>query len=304
VRIGGRHTAYVKIAEGCDRPCAFCIIPKLRGAQRSRPIDDIAAEVTALAAAGTKEICLIAQDLTRYGWDLAGGRRWPQLLHRLAPIPGVHWIRLHYTFPSAFTDELIDAIATLPTVAKYVDVPLQHIDDGMLKLMRRGHSSRVTYELLERLRARIPGVVIRSTFISGHPGETDASTRRCATSWSRPARSRRRVPVLDRARHGQRHPAQPGAGQGRRRARRRADGAAARHLAGQARGMVGRELEVLVDGVSEETDLLLEGRYYGQAPGIDGVVYLADGTAPIGALVRARVTQAADHDLAASLELA
>ena len=304
VRIGARHTAYVKIAEGCDRPCSFCIIPKLRGAQRSRSIDDIAAEVTALAAAGTKEICLIAQDLTRYGWDLDGRPTLAQLLHRLAPIPGVHWIRLHYTFPSAFSDELIDAIATLPTVAKYVDVPLQHIDDGMLKLMRRGHSARVTHELVERLRTRVPGIVIRSTFISGHPGETPemhAALRKFLEDAQLD-----RVGVFP-------YSIEPGTVSAmlpNRVAATIADARAAELMELQRtisraklEAMVGQELEVLVDGISEETDLLLEGRYFGQAPGIDGVVYLADGTAPIGSLVRARVTQAADHDLAASLEL-
>ncbi len=207
--------------------------------------------------------------------------------------------------PSAFTDELIDAIATLPTVAKYVDVPLQHIDDGMLKLMRRGHSSRVTYELIERLRARVPGIVIRSTFISGHPGETDAMHAALRDFLTEAQLDR--VGVFP-------YSIEPGTVSGMlpNRVPAKVADARAAELMELQRGisrakleaMVGRELEVLVDGVSEETDLLLEGRYFGQAPGIDGVVYLADGTAPVGALVRARVTQAADHDLAASLELA
>lgn len=304
VRIGARHTAYVKIAEGCDRPCSFCIIPKLRGAQRSRSIDDIAREVAALAAAGTLEICLIAQDLTRYGWDLEGRPTLAQLLHRLAPIPGVHWIRLHYTFPSAFTDELIDAIATLPTVAKYVDVPLQHIDDGMLKLMRRGHTARATYDLIERLRTRVPGIVIRSTFIAGHPGETAAmhgALRDFLTEAQldrvgvfpysiEPGTVSAMLP----------HRVEPAVGDARVAELMELQRGISR---AKLEAMVGRELEVLVDGISGETDLLLEGRFFGQAPGIDGVIYLADGTAPIGSLVRARVTQAADHDLAASLEL-
>ena len=304
IRIGARHTAYVKIAEGCDRPCSFCIIPKLRGAQRSRSIDDVAREVEALAAQGTREICLIAQDLTRYGWDLDGRPTLAQLLHRLAPIPGVHWIRLHYTFPSAFTDELIDAIATLPTVAKYVDVPLQHIDDGMLKLMRRGHTARVTHDLIERLRTRVPGIVIRSTFIAGHPGETEAMHRALRDFLTEAQLDR--VGVFP-------YSIEPGTVSAMlpHRVEPTVGDARAAELMELQRGisrakletMVGRELEVLVDGISEETDLLLEGRFFGQAPGIDGTIYLADGTAPIGSLVRARVTQAADHDLAASLEL-
>src|ERR1044071_9671263 len=178
VRIGARHSAYVKIAEGCDRPCAFCIIPKLRGPQRSRAIEDIVAEVRALAADGVLEVNLIAQDLTRYGWDAGSTPEaratLAQLLRALGRVAGVSWIRLHYTFPSAFDDELIDAIAGEPKVVKYIDVPLQHISDAMLKRMRRGHSSRVTRELVAKLRERIDGVVLRTTFIVGHPGETAA----------------------------------------------------------------------------------------------------------------------------------
>ncbi len=304
VRIGARHTAYVKIAEGCDRPCSFCIIPKLRGPQRSRSIDDIAAEVAQLGGEGVKEVNLIAQDLTRYGWDLEGRPTLAALLRRIAGTKGIHWIRLHYTFPSAFTDELIDVIAGEPTIAKYVDVPLQHIDDGMLKLMRRGHSARVTYELVERLRARIPGVVLRSTFIAGHPGETDemfGSLKRFLTEVELD-----RVGVFP-------YSIEPGTTSAmlpHRVPQELADARVAELMALQAEiskrkleRLVGQELDVLVDGVSEETDLLLEGRFYGQAPGIDGVVYLADGTAPSGSIVRARVTQASEHDLAASLEL-
>src|SRR5687767_7519065 len=152
VRIGARHTAYVKIAEGCDRPCSFCIIPKLRGPQRSRTIDDIVAEARTLAAEGVLEINLIAQDLTRYGWDQgtspASRQTLAQLLRALGGVDGLRWIRLHYTFPSAFDDELVDTIASEPKVAKYIDVPLQHISDPMLKRMRRGHSGRVTRELI------------------------------------------------------------------------------------------------------------------------------------------------------------
>lgn len=304
VRIGARHTAYVKIAEGCDRPCSFCIIPKLRGPQRSRSIDDIAAEVAQLGAEGVKEVNLIAQDLTRYGWDLDGRPTLAALLRRIAGTPGIHWIRLHYTFPSAFTDELIDVIAGEPTIAKYVDVPLQHIDDGMLKIMRRGHTARITYELVERLRSRIPGVVLRSTFIAGHPGETEemfGALKRFLTDVELD-----RVGVFP-------YSIEPGtvaAMLPHRVPQDVADARVAELMALQAEisktkleRLVGQELEVLVDGISEETDLLLEGRFYGQAPGIDGVVYLADGTAPAGAIVRARVTQASEHDLAASLEL-
>ena len=192
-------------------------------------------------------------------------------------------------------------IASEPSVCKYVDVPLQHIDDGMLKTMRRGHSSKVTWDLIRRLRARIDDVVIRTTFIVGHPGETDDAFERLYdfvgearmehvgvfTYSIEPGTVAAMLP----------HRVDP--------EERRARLVELQRGISRARGeaMVGRDLEVLVEGISEESDLLLEGRWYGQAPGIDGVVYLADGTARPGDLVRARVTQAADYDLAASLDI-
>ncbi|CAN5460304.1 30S ribosomal protein S12 methylthiotransferase RimO [soil metagenome] len=308
VRIGALHSAYVKVAEGCDRPCSFCIIPKLRGPQRSRTIADIAAEVAQLGASGVREINLIAQDLTRYGWD--GGsspdsrETLAQLLRAIGTTAGVDWIRLHYTFPSAFDDELIDAIASEPKVVKYVDVPLQHIADPMLKRMRRGHSSRVTRELVKTLRARIPGLVLRTTFIVGHPGETEDEFKELCDFVGESG--------FDRA-GAFTYSIEPGTTSAMLPNRVEAAVAAARQeqlmeiqrKISRARheAMVGKEIEVLVEGISSETEHLLEGRWYGQAPGIDGVTYLADGEAQPGDLVRARVTQAADYDLAASLEV-
>ncbi|MDQ3364567.1 MAG: 30S ribosomal protein S12 methylthiotransferase RimO [Myxococcota bacterium] len=308
VRIGARHSAYVKVAEGCDRPCSFCIIPKLRGPQRSRRIDDIVAEARTLAAEGVLEINLIAQDLTRYGWDQGTSpearQTLAQLLRELGTIDDLEWIRLHYTFPSAFDDDLIDAIASTPKVVKYIDVPLQHISDPMLKRMRRGHSSRVTRELVQKLRARIDDVVLRTTFIVGHPGETPAEfDELCAFV----AESK-----FDRA-GAFTYSIEPGTTSAMLPNRVDADVMAERQQTlmeiqrtiSRARheAMVGRELTVLVEGVSSESEYLLEGRWYGQAPGIDGVTYLANGQVPAGSLVRARVTQASDYDLAATLEL-
>lgn len=304
VRIGKQHTAYVKIAEGCDRPCSFCIIPKLRGPQRSRSIEDIAREVTLLAEQGVKEINLIAQDLTRYGWDLEGRPTLAQLLRAIAKTDGVEWIRLHYTFPSAFSDDLIDAIATEPKVAKYIDVPLQHISDDMLKIMRRGHSSRVTRALVKTLRERIPGVVLRTTFIVGHPGETDESFEQLydfvkesefdhmgAFTYS-----------VEPGTHAAELPDQVERKVMLKRQERLME--LQRQISlrkNEAR--VGQELDILIEGVSDESEFLLQGRWYGQAPGIDGTVYVADGTANPGDLVRTRVTQASDYDLAVTLEL-
>lgn len=306
-RIGPSHSAYVKVAEGCDRPCSFCIIPKLRGPQRSRRIADIVAEVEQLARAGVREVNLIAQDLTRYGWDAGSEPAQRQTLAALLRALGqtdVDWIRLHYTFPSAFDDDLIAAIAAEPKVVKYIDVPLQHISDAMLKRMRRGHSSRVTRDLVRNLRSRIDNLVLRTTFIVGHPGETEAEfdelcefvaeskfERAGAFTYSiEPGTVSAMLPNrVDPDIAGQRQ--QTLMEIQRKISRDHHD------------AMVGAEIEVLVEGVSGETDYLLEGRWYGQAPGIDGTTFLADGAAAPGALVRARVTQASDYDLAATLEV-
>jgi ribosomal protein S12 methylthiotransferase len=308
VRIGASHSAYVKIAEGCDRPCAFCIIPKLRGPQRSRAIDDIVAEVTALGKGGVVEVNLIAQDLTRYGWDAGTSpearQTLAQLLRALGKVDGVSWIRLHYTFPSAFDDELIDAIASEPKVVKYIDVPLQHISDAMLKRMRRGHSSRITRELVGKLRARIDNVVLRTTFIVGHPGETAAEfdelcgfvaeskfDRAGAFTFSvEPGTVSALLP----------HRVDPDVSAERQQALMEIQRQISRE---HHEAMVGQELDVLVEGVSSESEYLMEGRWYGQAPGIDGVTYLSDRQVTPGSLVRARVTQASDYDLAATLEI-
>jgi ribosomal protein S12 methylthiotransferase len=308
VRIGARHTAYVKIAEGCDRPCSFCIIPKLRGPQRSRSIDDVVAEVAQLGKEGVREVNLIAQDLTRYGADAGSDpttrATLARLLRALGRVDGIDWIRLHYTFPSAFDDELIDAIAEEPKVVKYVDVPLQHISDPMLKRMRRGHSARVTRELVAKLRARIDGLVLRTTFIVGHPGETDGEFEElCAfvadSRFDRAGAFTYSIePGTVSAMLPHRVDPEVAVARQERLMELQRQISRARHEA-----MVGRELEVLVDGVSSESEYLLEGRWYGQAPGIDGMVYLADGQVPAGSLVRARVTQASDYDLAATLEL-
>ncbi|HEY5927313.1 MAG TPA: 30S ribosomal protein S12 methylthiotransferase RimO [Kofleriaceae bacterium] len=309
VRIGANHTAYVKIAEGCDRPCSFCIIPKLRGPQRSRAIADIVAEVEQLGREGVLEVNLIAQDLTRYGWDTgsdpAARATLAQLLRALGKSDsGVRWIRLHYTFPSAFDDELIDVIASEPKVVKYIDVPLQHISDPMLKRMRRGHSSRVTRELVTKLRARIDDVVLRTTFIVGHPGETDVEFDELCEFVTESKFDRAGAftysiePGTVSAMLPNRVDPQVMAARQEKLMEIQRQISRARHEA-----MVGKQLDVLVEGVSSESEYLLEGRWYGQAPGIDGVTYLADGEAKPGSLVRARVTQAADYDLAASLEL-
>jgi len=168
------HTAYLKISEGCDNPCSFCAIPLIRGKHHSKSIDELVKETEFLAANNTKELIIIGQDTTDYGLDLYDKRSIAELLNRLSAVEGIEWIRLMYAYPSHFPEDLIDVMASNPKVLKYLDIPLQHISDNCLRSMRRGITKRRTLELLQTLRNRIPGMVIRTTFIVGYPAETQA----------------------------------------------------------------------------------------------------------------------------------
>ncbi len=167
------HTAYLKISEGCDHPCSFCAIPLMRGLHKSKPIEELISEAEFLASNGTKELVLIAQDTTDYGKDIYGQKNIVELLRKLSEINGIEWIRLMYAYPTKFADDLIEEIKTNPKVCKYVDIPLQHISDDVLKSMRRGVTSDRTKELLVKLRKEIPEITIRTTFIVGYPNETE-----------------------------------------------------------------------------------------------------------------------------------
>jgi len=305
------HSAYVKIAEGCDRPCAFCIIPKLRGPQRSRAPESVMREARDLASGGTREICLVAQDLTTYGTDLpnadsADAPRLATLLRALAGIEELGWIRLHYAYPTACSDELLDVIGGEPRVAKYLDVPIQHVDSGVLKAMRRGYGERQVRDLVARFRQRVPNGTFRTTFIAGHPGETDAAFQSLCDfvreadldhvgifNFSREEGTvsgmlPKRVPQKEID------------------ARRRELLRIQREVSKKKlRAMRDRTLRILVEGASDESEYLLMGRHEGQAPEIDGQVYLSlspDAVAPAaGTFVDARVTHSAEYDLAAEI---
>lgn len=166
------HYSYLKIAEGCDRPCSFCAIPLMRGGHVSRPIEDLIFEATALAAKGTKELILIAQDLTYYGLDIYKKRNLAELVDKLADIKGIEWIRLHYAYPSAFPLDVLDVMAKRDNVCNYLDIPLQSASNSMLKAMRRGITREKTEALIKTIREQVPGIAIRTTLIVGHPGET------------------------------------------------------------------------------------------------------------------------------------
>ncbi|HKI78209.1 MAG TPA: 30S ribosomal protein S12 methylthiotransferase RimO [Ignavibacteriaceae bacterium] len=169
------HTAYLKISEGCDHPCSFCAIPLMRGLHKSKPIEELIREAEFLAKNNTKELILIAQDTTDYGKDLYGKRSLADLLNKLSEINGIEWIRLMYAYPSQFPDDVIEVIAGNPKVCKYVDIPLQHISDDVLKSMRRGVTSKRTRELLFKLKSQIPDITLRTTLITGYPNESDAN---------------------------------------------------------------------------------------------------------------------------------
>jgi ribosomal protein S12 methylthiotransferase len=300
------HTAYVKISEGCDRPCSFCIIPKLRGPQRSRTPESLEREVHDHVARGAREVILVAQDLTDYGSDLPPSERisLAALVRRLARTPNLRWLRLHYAYPSETDDALLDAVADEPTVVKYVDMPLQHADDAVLKSMRRGYGARLVREMVAKVRARIPGVTFRTTFIVGHPGETEDAFNRLCDFVDEVELDRVGVFTFSReegtvAAMLPRRVTKEVAEKRRREIMRRQRLVSLRKM----KALVGTDLEVLVEGPSEESDLLLKGRHAGQAPDIDGQVVLTDwdGKVKAGDLVRARVTKAGEYDLVASL---
>jgi len=168
------HYAYLKISEGCDRPCSFCAIPIMRGKHLSKSFEQLEIESKGLVKNGTKEILLIAQDSTYYGLDLYGERKLPELLRRMANVSGADWIRLHYAYPSQFPLEALDVMREYENICKYIDIPLQHVSDNMLKTMRRGITEKRTRDLVETIRSKVPGIAIRTSLIVGHPGETEA----------------------------------------------------------------------------------------------------------------------------------
>ncbi len=169
-----RHFAYMKISEGCDRPCSFCAIPLMRGKHISRPMDELVKEAKHLVTNGTKELLLIAQDSTYYGLDIYKDRKLAELLRRLSDVEGMGWIRLHYAFPSGFPEEVLDVMRERENICKYIDIPLQHISDSMLKSMRRGTTEARTYALIDQFREKVPGIALRTSLIAGYPGETEA----------------------------------------------------------------------------------------------------------------------------------
>jgi ribosomal protein S12 methylthiotransferase len=298
-----RHYAYVKIAEGCDYRCAFCIIPRLRGRYRSRPLDSIVREAHHLAARGVREVILVSQDTTFYGIDRGERRALARLLRSLQAVDGLAWIRLLYLYPTTIDEATLDAMAECPKVVKYVDLPLQHASDAVLKRMRRP-GTRAGYErLLDRIRTRVPDVALRTTFIVGFPGETEADVTELSS-------------FLDVVRFDHvgvfTYSHEDGTASGqldddvapgvKRRRRDRLMAQQKRIVRAAQRQRIGTRRRMIVDGPSEEHELVLRGRLPGQAPEIDPQVFLTecDPTAlPPGALVDVEIVGAREYDLLA-----
>jgi ribosomal protein S12 methylthiotransferase len=300
VRTGAWWTAYLKVSEGCDHRCSFCIIPRIRGRHESRPMTALVEEAAALAAQGTVELNLIAQDLTAYGRDRGDGASLAALLRALASrVPALRWLRLLYAYPSSVTDELLEVMATQSAVCPYLDVPFQHVSDRMLAAMRRGGTGAAIRRLVARIRAAVPGIALRSAFIVGFPGETDDDVRQLCDFLAETELDHVGVFTYSREENtaaGELPGQLPESLKHERRAR--VLEVQARAAAHRAARRVGEVTDVLVEDVRGRGSLA--GRTATQAPEIDGLVALRGEASP-GDLVRARITGASTYDLRAEV---
>ena len=299
-----RHLAYLKLAEGCSHRCTYCTIPVIRGPYRSRPVATLLAEARHLAATGVRELNLVAQDTTAYGSDWGGSPGLVELLGELSDIPGFSWIRLLYTHPAHITPELIAALASLPKVAPYLDVPIQHGHDEMLRRMGRRYTKSQLLELVSRLREAIPGLALRTTVMVGFPGETEEHFETL-------------VEVLEEVRFehlgvflycpeegtpASRYAAPVPRRTARARARR-LKALQARRVRQRLKNLVGTVQPVLVEGQSPESEYLLSGRLITQAPDIDGQVYITAGVGLVGEIQPVRLIRALPFDLVGEILL-
>ncbi len=298
LRITPRHYAYLKISEGCDRLCTFCAIPSMRGKHVTKPMEEVLREARELADDGVRELIVVAQDTTYYGLDLYGEVRLAELLRELDGIPGLDWIRVLYAYPIHFTDELIDTLAGSEKVLPYLDLPLQHINDRILRRMQRRVKRAATENLLGRLREAVPGLALRTTFIVGFPGETDAEFEELLAFVK--ATKFERVGVFPYSLE----PGTPAARlDGQLREEVKQDRRARLMEAQQqvafewGRRQVGKELEVLIDGPDPEVPGHVLARSYADAPDIDGMVRVKGKKLQPGDLVRVKVTAADGYDL-------
>ncbi len=302
-RVTPGHYAYVKIAEGCDYKCAFCIIPKMRGHYRSRPVESIVQEAHQLAAQGVKELLLISQDSTFYGIDRGERGALPKLLRALNGVDGIEWIRLLYLYPTTITDEVIEAIASLDKVVKYIDLPLQHASDAVLKRMKRPGTRKSYVRLLENIRARIPNVALRTTFIVGFPGETAGDFAELEGFIAEIGFDHVGVFTYSHEEGTSAHELADDVPAATKKKRQNALMARQKKIvAARQKRRRGEQTRLVVDGPSQEHELVLQGRLPGQAPEIDPVVYLTDcdpSAFPRGSFVNVEIVGAEGYDLVA-----
>lgn len=306
LRVSRPHTAYLKLSEGCDHTCAFCAIPAFRGPHRSRPLADLLAEAARLAEEGVKELNLISQDTAHYGRDLGDPDLLLRLLRDLSRIAGIRWIRLFYLYPLLFGRPLLRLMAEEPTICRYLDMPVQHADDRVLRLMRRGGSRDQLTRFIEQIRTQVPGVTLRTAVLVGHPGEDETAFETLREFLRETAFDHLGVFTFS-PEEGTPSAALPDPVPAEVALERRAillEEQSARRRK-QLRALVGTVQEALVDGPSEESEYLSEGRLEGQAPEVDGVVYLTEGSAclPVGTarpgdIVKVEITQSHLYDLA------
>jgi ribosomal protein S12 methylthiotransferase len=296
------HYAFIKIAEGCDRPCAFCFIPQMRGHFRSRRFGSIVAEAQQLAEEGVKELILVAQDSSRYGEDLGKQDALTHLLRELSHTNGIEWVRVMYAYPTHISDAFLDVLAEEPKAVKYLDMPLQHASQSVLKLMKRGGNRASLERLIKRVRDRVPGIAVRTTFITGFPGETEGDFEELLAFVKNAEFDRVGVftysdeegtPAFDLP-----NKVDPKIAK-QRRARLMKEQARISRKRNKAR--IGERVQVIFEGESNESDLLWQGRMETQAPDIDGCVLINDapeGFAPApGDLVSVLITEAQEYDL-------
>ena len=288
--------AYLRIAEGCDNHCAYCVIPSLRGKYRSRPMEELLEEAAELASAGVKELLVIAQDITRYGTDLSGEHQLAKLLTELCKLD-FHWIRLHYLYPDEITDELIDTIAREPKIVKYLDIPIQHCNDAILKAMNRRDTKAELLELFAKLRARIPGLVLRTSLITGLPGEGEAELEELC-DFLRQTRIERAGVVPFSPEEGTRAAQMEHVDteEARRRAELVVD-VQSDIIDDYNDAVLGTEREVLCEGFDGQAQMYF-GRSYAESPDIDGRIYFtADQEVEPGTFVNVRLTGTMDGEL-------
>ena len=295
-------SAYLKISEGCDHVCSFCAIPSMRGRHRSRPIDDLVREAEGLAARGVRELVLVAQDSSAFGLDRGLKHGLSELLERLDAVPELAWVRVMYAYPNTLDDATLDAMAGLPKVCEYLDIPLQHASKRVLAAMKRGGTADSLRALLDRARERVPALVLRSTFIVGFPGEEESDVRELLDFTAAVRFDHLGVFTYSQQEGTSAHPLGDPVSEELKEERRERvmeqQSAISREL-NEAR--VGRRVEALVEGVHPESEHLLAGRWRGQAPEVDGTLILTDGRAEPGSVVTVEIEEAHEYDLVARI---